>query len=57
MIAQGKPCNKKKVDKIKAMLIIANSNKRSQKNFARKEKRYYWCKQCKSYHTSSKPLN
>jgi hypothetical protein len=47
-------CKKKKLDKIKAMLIVSNSQKRSQKNFNRKEKRIYLCDICKSWHTTSK---
>lgn len=47
-------CNKKKLDKIKAMMIIANSQKQTQKNFKRKEIRVYFCKECDSYHTTSK---
>lgn len=47
-------CNKKKLDKIKAMLIVANSQKRTQKNFKRKEIRVYFCRECKTYHTTSK---
>lgn len=47
-------CKKKKIDKIKAMMIIANSQKESQKSRKRKEKKYYWCNVCKSYHTTSK---
>ncbi len=47
-------CNKKKLDKIQAMLIIANSQKKTQTNFARKEKRYYFCTICNFYHTTSK---
>jgi hypothetical protein len=47
-------CNKRKVDEIKAMLIIANANKPTQKSFKRREKRYYWCDECSSYHTTSK---
>jgi hypothetical protein len=39
-----KVCNKKKLDKIKAMLIVANSKKRTQKNINRKEIRIYFCK-------------
>ena len=50
-------CNKKKLDKIQAMLIIANSNKPTQKNFNRKEISFYYCNKCKSYHTSSKMKN
>ena len=34
-------CQKIKLDKIAAMLIIANSQSRTQTNFNRKEKRYY----------------
>jgi hypothetical protein len=47
-------CKKKKLDKIGAMLIIANSNKKTQKSFKRKEKKFYFCKECKCYHTTSK---
>lgn len=48
-------CSKKKLDKIKAMLIIAkNSNGNSNSN--RQEKRYYYCAECKSWHTTSKEL-
>jgi hypothetical protein len=49
-------CKKKRIDKIKAMLIIANANKRSQRNFNRKEVRYYFCETCKAYHTTSKKM-
>ena len=37
-------CKKKKLDKIGAMLIIANSNKKTQKSFKRKEKKFYFVK-------------
>lgn len=47
-------CNKKKLDKIGAMLIVANSQKQTQKNFNRKEIRIYFCDICKSWHTTSK---
>jgi hypothetical protein len=47
-------CGKIKLDKIKAMLIIANSQKKTQKNFNRKEKRIYYCLECDAYHTTSK---
>lgn len=47
-------CSKKKLDKIGAMLIIANSQKKTQKNFNRKEKRFYFCEECQAYHTTSK---
>jgi hypothetical protein len=47
-------CKKKKLDKIQAMLIVANSNKRTQKSFKRKEYRIYFCNECKAWHTTSK---
>ena len=47
-------CIKKKFDKIKCMLIIANSNKQTQMNFKRKEIKYYYCYKCKAYHLTSK---
>lgn len=47
-------CQKKKLDKIKAMLIVANAQKRTQKNFNRNEIRIYFCEECKAYHTTSK---
>jgi len=49
-----KKCNKKKFDKIEAMLLIANSNKQTQKNFNRKEIRLYFCDECRCYHVTSK---
>jgi len=50
-------CKKRKLDKIKALLIVANSQKRSQKSHNRKEIRYYYCEDCKSFHVTSKKLN
>ena len=47
-------CNKKKLNKIKAMMIVANAQKQTQKNFNRKEIRIYFCNECKYYHTTSK---
>ena len=47
-------CKKKKLDKIKAMIIVANAKKATQINFNRKEIRYYFCNICLSYHTTSK---
>jgi hypothetical protein len=47
-------CFKIKFDKIGAMLAISNSQKQTQMNFNRKEKRYYFCKKCNSYHLTSK---
>jgi len=47
-------CNKLKLDKIKALMIVANSQKRTQKNFKRKEIRIYFCDDCNYYHTTSK---
>jgi hypothetical protein len=46
-------CVKKKIDKIKAMMIIANAQKATQTNFNRTEKRLYWCNECNAYHTTS----
>jgi hypothetical protein len=46
-------CKKLKLDIIKAMLIIANANSSKVKH-QRREKRYYWCLECKTYHTTSK---
>jgi hypothetical protein len=54
VIKKEKSCKKKKLDKIKAMLIIANAQKQTQKNFDRKEVRTYFCYECNSYHTTSK---
>lgn len=48
-------CTKKKLDCIKAMLIIANAQKKTQKNWNRNEIRYYFCSECNAYHTTSKP--
>lgn len=47
-------CNKKKLDKISAMLIVANAQKQSQKNFKRNEIRIYFCEECHVWHTTSK---
>lgn len=50
----GYYCNKKKLDKIGAMIIVANAQKRTQKSFNKNEVRYYFCTQCNSWHTTSK---
>ena len=47
-------CNKKKLDKIKAMLIVSNSQKPTQTSFKRNEIRVYFCTECNAYHTTSK---
>lgn len=47
-------CKKKKLDKIGAMMIIAKAQKQTQMNFNRNEKRFYFCKICNAYHTTSK---
>lgn len=49
-------CKKISFDKIKAMLVVANSQKRTQKNFKRKEIRVYFCPICKSYHVTSQKI-
>lgn len=46
-------CGKKRLDKIKAMMIVANAQSPSQKNHKRKETAYYFCDKCKSYHVTS----
>jgi hypothetical protein len=50
-------CDKKKFDKIKAMMIVAYAQKRAQKNFARRECRVYYCPKCKAWHTTSQKIN
>jgi DNA integrity scanning protein DisA with diadenylate cyclase activity len=47
-------CKKVKFDKIGAMLVIANSQKLTQRNFKRKEVDYYFCKKCNAFHVTSK---
>ena len=44
-------CNKVKLDRIKAMMLIAKA--KICNNFVCKEKRYYFCKECNAYHTTS----
>lgn len=46
-------CRKIKLDKIKAMLIVAKSVRKI-KNHNRREIGIYFCKECKCYHTTSK---
>ena len=46
-------CSKKKLDRIKAMIIIANA-KHPSSNHNRNETRYYYCNSCNAYHTTSK---
>lgn len=48
-----KNCKKKKLDKIGAMLVIADAQKLNRKKITRGEKNYYWCKECNCYHTTS----
>jgi hypothetical protein len=47
-------CSKVKVDKIKAMLIVANAQKQTQGSFKRRESRVYFCTACNAHHTTSK---
>lgn len=48
-------CNKKKLDKIEALMIIYNAQVKNKKKFhKRQEKRLYWCEKCLSYHVTSK---
>ena len=47
-------CNKKKFDKIGAMLALAKANKlASGGNFNRREHRIYYCEHCKAWHLTS----
>jgi len=48
----NKKCSKKKLDKLTAMWIVAQGKNGNRPR--RKEIRYYWCIDCKSYHTTSK---
>lgn len=50
-------CDKKKFDRIGALNVVANAKKESQFNHDRKEKRIYFCRDCKAYHVSSKGSN
>lgn len=54
---KGQKCSKKRFDKIGAMFVIANAKKESQTNPLRRERRYYFCKDCKAYHVTSKGKN
>jgi len=45
-----KSCNKKRFDKIKDMLVIADDLNSTE--LKRQEKRFYWCNVCKSYHVT-----
>jgi len=54
IIPISKMCDKKRLDKINAMLIVANAQKQTQRNFKRKELRVYFCEKCNAYHTTSK---
>ncbi len=49
-------CKKKKLDKIRAMMIVSNSQRPTQKSFNRNEIRVYFCNECNSYHTTSKKI-
>ena len=45
-------CTKKKFDKIKAMLVVAEALNST--SSARQERRYYKCNDCNAYHVTSK---
>jgi hypothetical protein len=47
-------CHKKKLDELKAMMIVAYAQSNRNNNFSRRECRYYYCEECKAYHTTSK---
>lgn len=46
-------CNKKKFDKLGAKIAVAMA-KGSGKQY-RREKRYYYCTDCRAWHLTSKP--
>jgi hypothetical protein len=48
-------CNKKRFDKIGAMLAVAKA--KNSPNSKRQENRYYLCSNCGSYHLTSQPFN
>lgn len=50
-------CFKRKMDKVKAMLIVAKSISTSNQNHNRREIRFYFCNICNSYHTTSQNFN
>lgn len=53
-------CNKNKFTKFEAMMYIAQAemlNKKKKGKSRRKECRYYYCKECNSYHLTSKYNN
>lgn len=47
-------CTKKKFDRIGALMVVANAQRKTQKSIKRKEKRIYFCKECNAFHTTSK---
>jgi len=47
-------CVKKKFGRIRALMVVANAQKPTQKSIKRKEVRVYFCKECKAFHTTSK---
>lgn len=49
---QSVMCGKKKLDKIKAMLIVAQAENSTSSQ--RRECRWYFCRECFAYHTTSK---
>lgn len=48
-------CKKIRLDKIKAMLIVAKAQSHTNARHKRREIRIYWCVKCKAWHTTSQP--
>lgn len=50
-----KPCNKHRLSRIDALLVVNKAYvNREKPDNNRHEKRIYWCKECKSWHTTHK---
>lgn len=45
-------CTKKRFDRIKAMLVVAEALNST--SSSRQEKRFYWCVPCRAYHVTKK---
>lgn len=53
MVLPTPSCDKKKLSRIDALLIVAKSQSRANKNHKRRETRIYFCKDCGAWHTTS----
>ena len=51
-------CDKKKFSEHQALYVIARAKEQANEGFdERKEKRSYYCRECKSWHVTSKGYN